>query len=429
MNKFLSVVSNIFKIADLRRRVVFTFFIFAAFRFIAYVPLPGVDLASLRQLFSQNQFLALLNIFSGGTLINFSIMALGLNPYINASIIFQLLTMVFPKLEELSKEGEAGREKLNQYMRLLTIPLSFLQGFGMYSLLRSQGIIASLAAWPLFSLLLTMTAGTMLLMWFGELIDEYGIGNGISLLIFAGIVARFPVSFAQTASIMTADQFFNALIFVVMAVGLIVGIIFIDEATRKINVQYAKRIRGRKMYSGGSTYLPLKINQAGVIPIIFAASFLLFPSMIGNFLHGVQNQSLIKLADFLTNVFAPGKTVYNLIYFLLVIGFTYFYTTITFNPEKIAGEIKKYGGFIPGIRPGRPTADYLNYTITRITLVGALFLGLVATLPSIASSLTGVTTVMLGGTGILIVVSVVLEAAKQMETRLIMRDYEGFLSK
>ncbi len=429
MNRFISVLSNIFKIADLRRRVIFTFFIFAAFRFIAYVPLPGVDLASLRQLFSQNQFLALLNIFSGGTLINFSIMALGLNPYINASIIFQLLTMVFPKLEELSKEGEAGREKLNQYMRLLTIPLSFLQGFGMYSLLRSQGIIVSLAAGPLFSLLLTMTAGTMLLMWFGELIDEYGIGNGISLLIFAGIVARFPVSFVQTASIMTADQLFNALVFIAMAVGLIVGIIFVDEATRKINVQYAKRIRGRKMYSGGSTYLPLKINQAGVIPIIFAASFLLFPSMIGNFLNGVQNQSLIKLADFLTNVFAPGNTVYNLIYFLLVIGFTYFYTTITFNPEKIAGEIKKYGGFIPGIRPGKPTADYLNYTITRITLAGALFLGLVATLPSIARALTGVTTVMLGGTGILIVVSVVLEAAKQLEARLIMRDYEGFLSK
>lgn len=429
MNKLFKVLSNIFKIADLRRRVIFTFFIFAVFRFIAYVPLPGVDLTALRQLFSENQFLALLNIFSGGTLINFSIMALGLNPYINASIIFQLLTMVFPKLEELSKEGEAGREKLNQYMRLLTIPLSFLQGFGMYSLLRSQGIIVSLAALPLFSLLLTMTAGTMLLMWFGELIDEYGLGSGISLLIFAGIVARFPVSFAQTASIMTADQLFNALVFVAMSVGLIVGIIFVDEATRRINIQYAKRIRGRRMYSGGTTYLPLKINQAGVIPIIFAASFLLFPSMIGNFLKGVENETVAGVANFLTTFFTPGNLIYNLVYFFLVIGFTYFYTTITFNPEKIADEIKKHGGFIPGIRPGKPTSQYLNYTITRITLAGALFLGLVATLPSIARSLTGVTTLMLGGTGILIVVSVVLETTKQLEARLIMRDYEGFLGQ
>lgn len=429
MKKILTPLINAFKIPDLRKKVLFTLFVFAVFRFIAYVPLPGVDLTALRRLFAQNQFLALLNMFSGGTLINFSIMALGLNPYINASIILQLLTMVFPKLEELSKEGELGRQVINQYTRVITIPLSFLQGFGMYALLKNQGIIASQAPIKLFSLLLTMSAGTIFLMWLGELIDEFGIGNGISLLIFAGIVARFPVSFAQTAAIMTSEQIFNTLVFVLMAIGLVVGIIFVDEATRKINIQYAKRIRGRRMYGGGSTYLPVKINQAGVIPIIFAASFLLFPSMIGNFLSNIPNQAIALLATSLVNFLTPENFAYNIIYFLLVIGFTYFYTTITFNPEKIADEIKKYGGFIPGIRPGKPTSDYLNYTLSRITLAGAIFLGLVATLPSLARSLTGVTTMMLGGTGILIVVSVVLETAKQLEAMLIMRDYEGFLRR
>lgn len=429
MRKIITPLINALKIPDLRKKIVFTLFVFAVFRFVAYIPLPGVDLAALRKLFIQNQFLALLNIFSGGTLINFSIMALGLNPYINASIILQLLTMVFPKLEELSREGEYGREQINQYTRLLTIPLSFLQGFGMYTLLRNQGIISSQPAVKLFSMLLTMSTGTMFLMWLGELIDEYGIGSGISLLIFAGIVGRFPVSFAQTAAILTSQQIFNTLVFVLMAIGLVVGIIFVDEATRKIGIQYAKRIRGRRMYGGASTYLPLKINQAGVIPIIFAASFLLFPSMIGNFLGNAPNKMIASLATSLASFFTPENFTYNLIYFFLVIGFTYFYTTITFNPERIADEIKKYGGFVPGIRPGKPTSQYLNYILTRITLVGAIFLGLVAILPSLARSLTGIATMMLGGTGILIVVSVVLETAKQLEAMLIMRDYEGFLKK
>lgn len=429
MKKILSPLFNAFKIADLRKKIFFTLFIFALFRFVAYVPLPGVDMAALRALFAQNQFLALLNIFSGGTLINFSIMALGLNPYINASIIFQLLTMVFPKLEELSKEGEFGRERINQYTRLLTIPLSFLQGFGMYTLLKNQGIITLQSPIKLFSMLLTMSAGTMFLMWLGELIDEFGIGSGISLIIFAGIVGRFPVSFAQTAAILTSKQVFNVLVFILMAIGLIVGIIFVEEAIRKITIQYAKRIRGRRMYGGGTTYLPLKINQAGVIPIIFAASFLLFPSMIGNFLKNVPNKTISSLAVSLTNFFTPENFAYSIIYFFLVVGFTYFYTTIIFNPEKIAEEIKKYGGFVPGIRPGKPTSEYFNYILTRITLAGAIFLGLVAVIPSLARSLTGVTTMMLGGTGILIVVSVVLETAKQLESMLITRDYEGFLRK
>lgn len=429
MKKIIGPFINALRIVDLRKKIIFTAFVFAVFRFTAYIPMPGVDLTALRLLFEENQFLALLNIFSGGTLINFSIMALGLNPYINASIILQLLTMVFPQLEELSKEGQFGREKINQYTRLLTIPLSFLQGFGMYTLLRNQVIIISQDPLKLFSMLLTMSAGTMFLMWLGELIDEYGLGSGISMIIFAGIVARFPISFAQTATILTSKEIFNIIVFIVMALGLIIGIIFVDEATRKITIQYAKRVRGRRMYGGGSTFLPLKINQAGVIPIIFASSFLLFPSMIGNFLQAVPNPALVSLATFLINFFTPENYIYNLIYFFLVIGFTYFYTTIVFNPEKISEEIKKYGGFVPGIRPGQPTANYLNRILNRITLAGAIFLGLVAILPTLARSLTGITTMMLGGTGLLIVVSVVLETSKQLEAMLIMRDYDAFLRK
>jgi len=429
MKKIISFFINALKIADLRKKILFTLFIFAVFRLVAYIPMPGIDPLALRSLFASNQFLALLNIFSGGTLINFSIVALGLNPYINASIILQLLTLIFPKLEELSKEGEFGRQQINQYTRLLTVPLSLIQGFGMYTLLKSQRIIAYQDPLKLTAMLFTMTAGTIFLMWLGELIDEKGVGNGISLLIFAGIAARFPISIAQTAMVVNRKNVTNALIFFLMTLGLIIGIIFVDEATRKITIQYAKRVRGRRMYGGGSTYLPLKINQAGVIPIIFAASFLLLPSMIGNFLSAVENKTIASIAKALVNLIKPASFTYNFIYFLLVVGFTFFYTTIVFNPEKISDEIKKYGGFIPGIRPGKPTADYLNYILNRVTLAGAVFLGVVAILPSLARSLTGITTIMIGGTGILIIVSVALETAKQLESMLIMRDYEGFLRK
>jgi len=429
MKKIISFFVNALKIADLRKKILFTLFIFAVFRLVAYIPMPGIDPLALRSLFASNQFLALLNIFSGGTLINFSIVALGLNPYINASIILQLLTLIFPKLEELSKEGEFGRQQINQYTRLLTVPLSLIQGFGMYTLLKSQRIIAYQDPLKLTAMLFTMTAGTIFLMWLGELIDEKGVGNGISLLIFAGIAARFPISITQTAMVVNRKNVTNALIFFLMTLGLIIGIIFVDEATRKITIQYAKRVRGRRMYGGGSTYLPLKINQAGVIPIIFAASFLLLPSMIGNFLSAVENKTIASIAKALVNLIKPASFTYNFIYFLLVVGFTFFYTTIVFNPEKISDEIKKYGGFIPGIRPGKPTADYLNYILNRVTLAGAVFLGVVAILPSLARSLTGITTIMIGGTGILIIVSVALETAKQLESMLIMRDYEGFLRK
>jgi preprotein translocase subunit SecY len=354
-------------------------------------------------------------------------MALGLNPYINASIIFQLLTTIFPALEELSKEGDYGREKINQYTRLATIPLAALQSVGMYLLLKNQQIIPSLAPLQLLTLVVTMTAGSMLLVWLGELISEYGVGNGISLLIFAGIVGRLPVALLQAKTVITGENVIQFILFLVMAIGVIAGIVLINEAVRRVPVAYAKRVRGKALYGGSSTHLPLKLNQAGVIPIIFAVSLILLPSMLANFLGQVPNAQIASFFTTMASILQPGGLVYNVLYFLLVVGFTYFYTAITFNPTKIAGDLQKYGGFIPGIRPGTTTANYLNYIITHITLVGALFLGLIAILPTVVQSVTGVTGFILGGTGILIVVSVVLETIKALEAQLIMRDYEGFL--
>ncbi len=426
-NKILTVINNAFKIPDLRKKLLFTLLIFLIFRIAAHIPVPGVDLVALKNLFAQNQFLGLLDIFSGGTLARFSIIALGLNPYINASIIFQLLTMVFPRLEELQKEGEAGREKINQYTRIVTVPLAVLQSLGMYALLKNQGIISPLAVPNLVALVATMTAGSIFLMWLGELISEHGIGNGISLLIFAGIVGRFPISIGQTLATFEATNVFNLVIFAIMALVVVGAITVVNEASRQIRIEYAKRIRGGRIYGGQPTYLPLRINQAGVIPIIFAISLVLLPSMFGRFLEQVPQPQVAAIAKFLADSFNPGSLIYNLVYFLLVVGFTYFYTAVIFNPEKIAEELRKHGGFIPGIRPGRPTSDYLNWILTRITLAGAIFLGLVAILPSIAQNLTGIATLTIGGTGILIVVSVVLETVKQLEAMMIMRSYEGFL--
>lgn len=429
MDKIQKTIENIWRIPELRKKILFTALILAVFRIFAHIPIPGVDAQSLKSLFAKNQLLGILDIFSGGTLANFSVMALGLNPYINSSIIFQLLTMVFPKLEEMQKEGEYGRQKINQYTRFLTVPLSILQAVGMYALLRNQGVIKVLDPATLFATILTMCTGTVLLMWLGEQLTEYGIGNGISMLIFAGIVGRLPVSLGQTAATINQEKIFQIAIFAAMSILVIAGIVIVNEATRKITVQYAKRIRGNKVYGGQSTHIPLRVNQAGVIPIIFAVSLVLIPSMISQYLQTIPNPVLSGIGKWFVYNFTPQSFVYNFTYFLLVIAFTYFYTAVTFNPTKIADEIKKYGGFIPGIRPGKPTSDYLNYILTRITLFGAVFLGLVAILPSIAQGLTGISTLVMGGTGILIVVSVVLETTKQMETILVMRNYEGFLKE
>jgi len=426
MQNIFGIFTRSIKAPDIRRKLLFTFGIFVIFRIFAHIPVAGVNLAALKTLFSENQFLGLLDIFSGGTLANFSVMALGLNPYINASIILQLLTMVFPKLEALSKEGESGRQKINQYTRFLTVPLALLQSIGMYALLRSQGIISSLAPIDIVSFVATMTAGSMLLVWLGELISQKGVGNGISLLIFAGIVGRIPVIFGQTISTAQAANFFNLAVFLVMGLLVISSIIFINEGTRKITIYYAKRVRGNKMYGGQSTFLPLRVNQAGVIPIIFAVSLILLPSIVANYLTASPNKVLYNIATTITSLFDPSGPFYNGLYFLLVVGFTYFYTAVIFNPKKISEEIQKYGGFIPGIRPGSPTAKYLNYILTRITLAGAIFLGIIAIFPEIARAFTNVQTLALGGTGILIVVSVILETIKTIEAQLVMRNYEGF---
>ncbi|TSC90146.1 MAG: preprotein translocase subunit SecY [Microgenomates group bacterium Gr01-1014_5] len=424
--ELLKSLTLAWQVGSIRKKIIFTAVILAVFRLVAHIPASGIDQKALADLFARSPFLSLLDIFSGGTLANFSILALGLNPYINASIIMQLMTLIFPKLEELSKEGEMGRAKINQYTRFLTVPLAVMQAVGMYILLRSQGIVATLSPELILGLIVTMTAGTVLAMWLGELITEHGIGNGISLLIFAGIVGRLPVVLGQTIFSTAQEDIFPVISFLVMAVLVIIGVVVMNEATRRVPVQYA-RSASRGGSVAQSTHLPLRINQAGVIPIIFAVSLVLAPSMIGQFMANASNPVLARMGQNLSTLFAPDSYFYMAIYFALVLGFTYFYTAVIFNPTKISDEIKKYGGFVPGIRPGGPTASYLNYILTRITLPGAIFLGSIAVLPSVAQKFTDTTTLQLGGTGILIVVSVVMETVKKVEAQLVTRNYDKFI--
>lgn len=429
MRSFFAPILNVFKIPELRRKILITLLILVIFRIVAYIPIGGVNLEGMRALFGSNQLLGLLDIFSGGTLANFSVLALGLGPYINASIIMQLLTIVFPKLEELSKEGEQGRQKINQYTRYLTIPLAVVQAIGMYTLLKRQDLVLATSPVDILAIIVAMVAGTVFVMWLGELMTEYGIGNGISILIFAGIVVRAPVLLFQTVSIVEQQQVLNLLIFAGMALAMIAAVVFVNEGRRQIEVQYARRAVGNRSSGVARTYLPLRVNQAGVIPIIFAVSLVLIPSLGGQFLAQVPNPQFRAMGEWLLINFNANSWVYNVTYFLLVIGFTYFYTAVIFNPKKIAEEIKKHGGFIPGIRPGLATAAYLNYILVRITLAGAMFLGLIAVVPSLVSQLTGMTSLIIGGTSLLIIVSVILETAKKFESNLIERNYEGFLNR
>lgn len=427
MEQFITLIKQAWRTPQIRRKILITALIIVVFRLFAHIPIPGVDRTQLAALFAQNQFLGLLDIFSGGTLLNFSVLALGLNPYINASIIFQLLTMVFPKLEALSKEGDYGREKINQYTRFLTVPLAVVQAIGMYAVLRNQGIVTSFDPIGLLTILFTMVAGTIFVMWLGELITEFGIGNGISLLIFSGIVGRLPVVIGQLFSTASAQSLIPMVLLVVLGLAMIAATVYINEAERKVSVQYARRVRGNKLYGGNTSYLPLKINQAGVLPIIFAVSLVLIPSLLGGYLAQAPNAILVQIGGLLTRIFNPQSATYNIMYFLFVVGFTYFYTALTFDPKKISGEIQKYGGFVPGIRPGTPTAQYLNYIITRITFAGAIFLGCIAVFPTLAQGVTGTQTLLIGGTGVLIVVSVVLETIKSIESQLVMRSYDSFV--
>ena len=420
-------IVQIFKVKELRNKILFILAILAVFRLMANIPIPGISLERIREFFESNQFFGLLNVFTGGALDKLSIIMLGLGPYITGTIVMQLLTMIFPALERMSKdEGEAGRSKFNQYGRLLTLPLGFLQSYAMLNLFQRQGLIDFLPAKLMVASILTITAGTVLLMWFGELLTEKGIGNGVSILIFAGIVSDLPNNIRQLILTWDPTKLFSYLFFFTVSLFIIASVVLINEARRNIPISYAKRVRGNKIYGGTSTYLPLNINPAGVIPIIFALSMMLFPGMIANFLGGGSG-FVGTMARGIGKAF-ENTWIYSGLYFVLVVLFTYFYTAVTFDPKAISENLQKMGGFIPGIRPGENTAKFINFILNRVLLVGALFLGIIAILPSIIGELTGITVFrfLTGGTALLIVVSIVLDLMRQVEAQLQMRDYESF---
>src|SRR3989339_204394 len=396
---------QIWKAKDLRKNILFVLAMLVIFRIAAHIPIPGVNPEALRSFFDNNQILGLLNVFSGGSMQNFSIVMMGIAPYITASIIFQLLGMIIPKLEEMQKE-ESGRQKINMWTRWLTVPMAAMQSFGMITILRRG------------------SAGIIFLMWIGELITEKKIGNGISLLIFAGIISGLPQAVQQAIVQFDAGNLFVLVGFVVIALLTIVGVVYITEGQRNIPVQYAKQIRGNRIYGGTSTHLPLRVNMAGVIPIIFAISVVLFPSMIAQFFIHAKTQWIQTLAEWVMTLF-QNQLFYGVLYFILVFAFTYFYTEVIFHPNQIAENLQKQGGFIPGIRPGKNTAEYLANTTHKIIFVGALFLGIIAILPLIMKYFTGMQSLAIGGTSLLIVVAVVVETVKQIESQLTMREYEG----
>ena len=423
MNNFSHKLRLMFSDGQLRKRIFFVIGALVVFRIAAAIPIPGVDPLALQQFFANNQFLGLLNVFSGSGLSNLSIVMLGVGPYITGSIIMQLLTMMSPKLKALyHEEGEAGRKKFTQYSRLLTVPLAMLQGYGLLVLLSRQGVLASMTPFDMFTNILIVTAGSVFLMWIGELISEFGVGNGVSLIIFGGIVASIPTASSQILAAYDPSQIPLYLMFLAASVVIVTGVIVMTEAERPVPITYAKRVRGGKMYGGVSTYLPLRVNQAGVIPIIFALSILLFPQLIAGFLTGLNNATAQAIGEFLQVNFTGGW-IYSFFYFVLVFLFTYFYTAVTFDPEAIATNLQKSGAFIPGVRPGSATAEHIAKILTRTTFAGALFLSAVAVLPLGMQAITGNQALAIGGTALLIVVSVVLDLIKKLDAQLSMREY------
>ncbi len=435
----LQAVVNAFKIPDLRRKILFTLAMLVIFRFIASIPVPGVDRDELRDYVLNNQLLGMLNAFSGSGLAYFSIAALGVYPYITASIIMQLMTPIIPRLTELSNEGQGGRNKINQYTHWLTVPLALLQGYGQATLfsqtsgpngplLRNFGLFDGDTFLNTLAILLSMTAGTMVLVWIGELITENGIGNGISVIIFGGIVASLPGSIGQLLTGgSTGQNTMGTIFFLLIGLITIVGIVLVNEGQRRIPVHHAKRVRSGRVYGGNTTHIPLKVNSAGMIPLIFAVSIMVFPGLIAQFLATSNRDWVQNFAGDLSRWLSPNTIQYQVIYFLMVVGFTYFYTMVIFQQQKIPENLQRQGAFIPGVRPGRNTALYLQGVLTRITLIGALFLGIVAILPYIASTLTGVQTLLLSATSLLIVVGVAIDTMRQLEAQLMMRNYEGFI--
>ncbi len=421
MNKFLQTL----KIPELRKKIVAVGVLLVIFRLFASVPVPGIDSAKLQEFFASNQLFGFLNVFSGGGLNNLSIMMLGVGPYITSTIILQLLTIIFPSLKKAYyEEGAEGRAKFNRISRLLTIPLAMLQGYGFLNLLVSKGVLQPMSLGGVFANITIVTAGSIFLMWIGELISEYKISNGISLIIFAGIVSGLPQTIWSSILNYTPETLPTYIAFAVLSVIVIAGVVFISEGERKIPVSYAKQVRGNKLYGGAMSYLPLRVNQAGVIPIIFAISILLFPQFIAQAAAIFSPNTSIQINNIVSS-FYNNAISYSAAYFILVVIFTFFYTAITFDPQEISKNLQKSGGFVPGIRPGEHTSKYISQIVYRTTLFGAIFLGLIAILPNLTQIITGIQSLTVGGTALLIVVSVALEIMKQLESQLVMREYDG----
>ncbi|KKW33326.1 MAG: Protein translocase subunit SecY [Candidatus Uhrbacteria bacterium GW2011_GWA2_53_10] len=418
-------LGRIWHVPEVRNSLLFVLAMLVVFEITSHIPVPGVDPSALAALFQGNQFFGLLNIFSGGTLQNFSVVALGVAPYITASIIFQLLGMIVPKFEEMQKE-ESGRQKINQWSRLLTVPLAFLQGYGIILLFQQQqggSLFLSSDIVTIVQAILSMTAGTVFLMWIGELISEKHVGNGISLIIFAGILAGLPTFLGQALAVYDRSQLITAFVFLVMILVTIVGIVMMNEAQRLVPVQYARQVRGARLSGAVNSHIPLKLNMGGVIPIIFAISIILFPTVVAQFFVDARTAFIRDAAQWVLRAF-QDQLLYGIAYFVLVFAFTYFYTAVVFHPDRVAENLQKQGGFIPGIRPGKPTAEYLGWVTNRILLVGALFLAIIAILPLLVQQMTGNANLVIGGTSILIIVSVIIESVKQIEAQLTMRQYD-----
>lgn len=416
------------RVKEVRNGLLFVLAMMVVFRIAANIPLPGIDLVALQRFFEASQLLGLLNLFSGGTIRNFSIVALGVAPYITASIIFQLLGMIVPRIEEIQKDGEAGQRRINQWTRLVTVPLAIIQSFSLIGLMKQSQFAIIRSSNPLYlvAIVCTLTAGTIFLMWIGELISEKKVGNGLSLLIAAGILAGLPSSASQFLSTFDQAQYLTIALYAAIGIVTVLGVVFVTEGQRNIPVQYARQTRGQGVALGGvASSLPLRVNMVGVIPIIFAVSMLLFPNLIAQFLSRARSEWVASAARWIT-LTLQNQAVYGVLYFVLVVGFTYFYTSVVFHPEQVAENLQKQGGFVPGIRPGRPTSEYMEYIINRITLGGALFLGVIAIMPILAQGLTGATQLALGGTSLLIVVSVVIECVKQIEAQATMREYDAY---
>jgi len=420
-------LSQIWKLKDLRKNILYVLAILVVVRIAAHIPLPGVDVVGLKKFFANNQILGLMNVFSGGGMENFSVVMLGVAPYITSSIIFQLLTMVVPSLEELSKEGEYGRNKINMWTRWLTVPLAVIQGFGMIAILKQSAgsnlLFVNFTNWHLLIAIVSITAGTVFMMWLGELISEKRIGNGISLLIFAGIVSSLPSLIGQTLTTYNQADIINMIIFGIIALATIALVVIITEGQRNIPITYARQMHGNRSTGGASTHLPIRVNQAGVIPIIFAISIILMPTTMAQLFIHAKTVWIAQIAQTIIR-FASDQLIYGISYFVLVVAFTYFYTAVIFHPDQIAENLQKQGGFVPGIRPGKSTTDYLQNIVVKIVLPGALFLGLIAVLPLITAQVTGTRSLAVGGTSLLIVVSVVIETVNQINAQLAMRDYD-----